>query len=80
MTHHDSDNRTDTAEPSNAARVLHGQQLLNDVQLADALGICRAHVHRLTARGMPSYKLGRARRYRLDEVLAWADANDNEAA
>lgn len=48
-------------------------RLLKDAEVADRLGICRAQVHRLRQQGMPSHQFGRARRYDLDECMAWAD-------
>lgn len=49
-------------------------RLLTAAELADHYGVSRAHVYNLMNRGMPSVKLGAARRFRVDEVDAWLDA------
>ena len=51
--------------------------LLSPAALAETLGITRATVYNLMARGMPSLKVGRCRRFRLDDVLAWLEAEQN---
>jgi len=51
--------------------------LLSPAALAETLGITRATVYNLMARGMPSLKVGRCRRFRLDDVLAWLEAQQN---
>lgn len=43
-------------------------------ELADHWGISRQHVYRLLHQGLPSVTFGRARRFRLDAVDAWAEA------
>ena len=52
-------------------------QMLTADALAETLGITRATVYNLMARGMPSLKVGRCRRFRLDDVLAWLEAEQN---
>lgn len=42
-------------------------------QLAEHLGISRAHVYNLLDRGLPSVKVGRCRRFRLSDVDAWLE-------
>lgn len=49
-------------------------RLRNAAELAEYLGLCRASVYNLLDAGMPSIKIGRARRFRLSEVEAWLDA------
>jgi excisionase family DNA binding protein len=55
-------------------------QLLTPQQLADYLGVSRAQVYNLIARGLPSLKIARSRRFRPSEVDAWLDAQRNSAA
>lgn len=51
--------------------------LLSAAEVAAHLGTCRATVYNLIDRGMPSLKVGRCRRFRLDDVLAWLEAQQN---
>jgi len=47
------------------------KELLKDEQLANILGIHRVTVRKLALSGkIPSFKIGRARRYDIDAVLA----------
>lgn len=55
-------------------------RLLNAVQLAERYGVCRAHIYNLMARGMPSLKVGAARRFRPSEVDAWLLAQQEHQA
>lgn len=59
-------------------------QFLTAAELAQQYGISRAHVYNLMARGLPSVKLGRSRRFRLAECDQWLDAQqaptDSDAA
>lgn len=48
-------------------------RLLTASQLADRYGVCRAHIYNLMGRGMPSLKVGAARRFRPSEVDAWLE-------
>lgn len=52
------------------------QELLTDRQLAQRLNVSRSFIHKLAASGrLPgAVKLGRARRWRADEVAAWVAA------
>lgn len=43
-------------------------------QLAAHLGMSLSWVEKRTAEGMPSYKFGRARRYRVSEATRWLGA------
>lgn len=48
------------------------RRLLTAEQLADRWSVSKAHVYALTRRGeIPSVKLGRYCRYRLDAIEAW---------
>lgn len=42
-------------------------------QLAEHLGVTRPTIYNLMSRGMPSLKVGRCRRFRLDDVEAWLE-------
>lgn len=51
--------------------------LIGASALAETLGVTRATVYNLMGRGMPSLKVGRCRRFRLDDVLAWLECQQN---
>lgn len=55
-------------------------RLVSAAEVADHYGVSRAHVYNLLARGMPSVKVGRCRRFRLSDVDAWLDAQNGDAA
>jgi excisionase family DNA binding protein len=42
-------------------------------ELADRLKVSRAHIYNLLARGLPSIKVGRCRRFRRIDVDKWLD-------
>lgn len=56
------------------------RRLVSSDQLAEHLGLSRATVYALLNRGMPSLKVGRSRRFRLAEVDAWLDGEQNTSA
>ncbi len=47
------------------------RRLLTDAQLAELLGVSRAHVHNLRRAGLPSIAIGRSRRYDPDACLGY---------
>lgn len=53
--------------------------LLTAEQLADHYGVTRATIYNLMKRGMPSLKIGRARRFRLAECDSWLEGEQNTA-
>lgn len=51
-------------------------QLLSPAKLADRWDVTRKHIYGLMARGLPSMKVGGARRIRVSDAEAWlADQN-----
>lgn len=44
---------------------------IRDDELAEHLGISPGMVHKMMRQGMPSMKIGRARRFDPDACLAW---------
>lgn len=54
-------------------------QLITAAQLAERWGCSRAHVYNLVARGLPSVKLGRARRFSLYDCAAFVAAHREHA-
>jgi excisionase family DNA binding protein len=46
-------------------------RLITPDDLAARWSICRAEVYRLLRQGLPSVKIGRARRIPIDEAEAW---------
>lgn len=56
-------------------------RLLTANELARRYGVTRQTIYNLMKRGMPSLRLGSARRFRLADVDAWLDAQQgNDAA
>ncbi len=55
-------------------------QLLNVDQLAIEISMSRSAIYRLMDQGLPSFKIGGVRRFRLADVLAWIDENFAEEA
>lgn len=51
-------------------------RLVTAAELAAHYGVSRATIYNLLSRGMPSLKVGRARRFRLADVDAWLDAQN----
>lgn len=49
------------------------KRFLTDAELAGRYGVTRAHIHSLRHRGLPSIKLGRARRYDTIACDAWLE-------
>lgn len=47
--------------------------LCTAAELADYLGVTRATIYNQLKLGMPSIKIGRARRFRLADVDAWLE-------
>ena len=47
------------------------EQLLTAEQLAQRWQVSRAHIFNLMSRGMPSLKIGRARRFDIGAAEAW---------
>lgn len=62
----------------------HGDQLdgrlLTAAELAERYGICRATVYNLLAQGLPSIKVGRARRFDVARTDAWLEAQQTPDA
>lgn len=54
------------------------EPMMSAQQLADYLNVTRATVYNLMKRGLPSVKVGRARRFRLADVEAWLDQQENQ--
>lgn len=54
-------------------------RLVTAAELAVYYGVTRATVYNLMNRGLPSMKIGRARRFRPSEVDAWLEAQQPEA-
>lgn len=54
--------------------------MLNAEQLAKYLGMSRASIYNLMKRGLPSIKIGAARRFRTTTVDAWLDGQQADAA
>jgi len=55
-------------------------RLLSPERLADHWDCSRAHIYRLLQQGMPSLKLGRARRIRVADAEAWIAEQQVEVA
>ena len=54
---------------------------VDSVQLAEYLGVTRMSINTWRrTRGLPSYKIGAARRYKLSEIDAWVVAADQDDA
>ena len=63
------DRSTDRAgRPAQAA-----DHLVTAAELASRWGVSRAHVYNLMKRGLPSVKVGNARRFRPSQADAWLD-------
>lgn len=58
---------------SQRAAVLMAATLLTVDQLAEHLQCSRAQIYNFLRRGLPSLKLGRSRRFRLDQVTIWLE-------
>lgn len=54
-------------------------RLVSAAELAEHYGVSRATVYNLLDRGLPSIKIGRSRRFRLDATDAWLDAQQDAA-
>ncbi len=55
------------------------EPLVSPDDVAEYLGVSRPTVYNLMARGLPSLKVGRCRRFRLADVDAWLDAQSEAA-
>ncbi len=51
-----------------------GDKLVSAAELADRWGVCRATIYNSLPRGLPSVRIGRARRFRVAEADRWLDA------
>lgn len=62
-------------EPRNRAerRAAEQGKPMTAAELADHYGVTRVTIYNLLKRGMPSFKVGRCRRFRLAETDAWLD-------
>lgn len=54
------------------------RRLLDAQELADYYSVCRASIYNLMAQGLPSVKIGRARRFRVPDTDAWLEAQQSE--
>ncbi|CAN5618911.1 hypothetical protein BH10ACT1_BH10ACT1_19900 [soil metagenome] len=77
----------DAAEPAkvavgstNAGESADPNRLVTVPELAAHWGVSRAHVYNLISVGLPTKKIGRARRIRIAEADAWLDAINSQAA
>lgn len=52
-------------------------QFLTEAELAKHLGVSRWQLWSLRKQGLPHFRIGRAIRYRPDEVLAWFEEHDD---
>ena len=68
------------ATPRRAPSIAREDRFINDREAADMLGLSRAYLRnlRVSGGGCRFSKFGRAVRYRVGDLLAWA--NDNSAS
>jgi excisionase family DNA binding protein len=63
-------NRKMRLEPATATQL---QKLLKVEEVADILGVSRVKVYLLLRNGLPSVKIGGARRFQPEKVQAWIE-------
>lgn len=69
-----------TSSPKAAPGPLPEHRLVTVPELADLLHVSTGTVYNLVNRGMPSFTVGRSRRFRLPEVEAWIATQNTGAA
>ena len=52
--------------------------MLNTKEMCDVLKMHENTIYKLLKQGLPSYKIGKSRRYDKDEVIAWIKENYKE--
>lgn len=51
------------------------KRLINVLELSEAIGVSRAQIYRLIAKGLPVMKVGNNTRFDLDDVMRWIRNN-----